>query len=48
MSLIVADNNPDARRLYARTGYEQRARRLMVREGWQTEGREWILLTKIF
>jgi ribosomal protein S18 acetylase RimI-like enzyme len=46
LSIIVADNNTGARRLYERSGYHELARRPMIREGWITPGREWILLTK--
>jgi len=46
MSLIVADNNADARRLYERQGYRERARRTMVRQAWETAGREWLLLVR--
>ena len=46
MSVIVADNNTSARRLYERFGYDETARRAIVKEGWRTAGREWVLLTK--
>ncbi|HEU0220860.1 MAG TPA: GNAT family N-acetyltransferase [Paracoccaceae bacterium] len=46
MSLIVADTNAGARRLYERVGYREWARRLTVREGWETPTREWVLMTK--
>lgn len=46
MSVIVADNNTGARRLYQRHGYTETARRPMVKEDWQSNGSEWILLTK--
>lgn len=46
MSLIVADANAGARRLYERVGYREAARRPMVKEGWAGEGRHWLLLTK--
>lgn len=46
LSLIVADANAGARRLYARAGYREAARRPMVKEGWAGKGREWVLLTK--
>jgi ribosomal protein S18 acetylase RimI-like enzyme len=46
MSVIVADNNAGARRLYERFGYAETARRLIVKDGWLTEGRDWVLLTK--
>jgi ribosomal protein S18 acetylase RimI-like enzyme len=47
-SVIVSDGNPGARRLYERFGYRERARRPMVKEGWENEGRNWVLLTKEF
>lgn len=46
LSLIVADSNEGARRLYERSGYRERARLAMVKDGWQTPGREWILLIR--
>ena len=46
MSLIVADANAGARRLYERAGYREAARRPMVKEGWAGEGRDWVLLTR--
>ena len=46
MSLIVADNNSNARRLYERHGYTQEARRTMVKEDWQTDAENWILMIK--
>ncbi len=46
MSLIVADNNTGARRLYERQGYAQTGSRPIVKDDWKTEGRNWILMTK--
>ena len=46
MSLIVADTNTGARRLYVRAGYQEIATAPCVREGWQTHTRNWVLLTK--
>jgi ribosomal protein S18 acetylase RimI-like enzyme len=46
MSVIVADNNTGARRLYERTGYRRVAERPMVKENWSSPGSAWILLTK--
>jgi ribosomal protein S18 acetylase RimI-like enzyme len=46
MSVIVADDNPRAARLYARHGYAEAARRACVRDGWETATREWVLMTK--
>jgi ribosomal protein S18 acetylase RimI-like enzyme len=47
MSVIVSDANLGAHRLYERFGYNERARRLMVKENWENEGQSWVLLTKI-
>lgn len=46
LSVIVSDANTGARRLYGRSGYSERAARLMIKERWQNEGQNWILLTK--
>jgi ribosomal protein S18 acetylase RimI-like enzyme len=46
MSIIIADTNTGARRLYERCGYREVARRRMVKEGWQHPGTEFVLLTK--
>jgi ribosomal protein S18 acetylase RimI-like enzyme len=46
LSVIVSDANAGARRLYERCGYRERASRAMVKEGWENEGRNWVLLTK--
>jgi ribosomal protein S18 acetylase RimI-like enzyme len=46
MSVIVSDANLGAHRLYERLGYDERARRPMVKENWENEGRSWVLLTK--
>ena len=46
MSVIVSDTNLGAHRLYERLGYKERARRLMVKDDWENEGRSWVLLTK--
>jgi len=46
MSIIVADTNTGARRLYERSGYREAARRAMVKEQWQHPGAEWVLLVK--
>ncbi len=48
LSIIVADNNQGARRLYERSGYRETARRPMIKEGWQTEGDNWVLLVRDF
>ncbi|MEL6198474.1 MAG: GNAT family N-acetyltransferase, partial [Pseudomonadota bacterium] len=46
MSIIVADNNTGARRLYERRGFAETDRRVMVKGGWHSEGTAWILMTK--
>ncbi len=46
MSVIVADNNGGARRLYERTGYREVTRRPMVKNGWTSDGQNWVLLIK--
>ncbi len=46
LSIIVSDANTGARRLYERTGYGEAARRPKVKNGWQTPGKDWVLLVK--
>lgn len=46
LSIIVADNNAGARRLYERQGYAETARRTMLKNGWHSDGTEWVLLVK--
>jgi ribosomal protein S18 acetylase RimI-like enzyme len=46
MSVIVADTNRGARRLYARQGYREVAIRRCERGGWQTKTEHWVLLIK--
>jgi len=46
LSLIVADSNLLAQRLYERQGYAELARREMVKDGWQSRGRDWVLMIK--
>lgn len=48
MSLIVADSNTGARKLYQRMGYTDVAQRPMVKEGWQHSGHNWVLMLKSF
>ena len=48
MSVIVSDANSGARRLYERCGYREAAMRAMVKNDWQNDGRNWVLLTKAF
>jgi len=47
LSLIVSDANEGARRLYERCGYRDAGARPMVKESWENQGQNWILLTKI-
>ncbi|MBX9588715.1 MAG: GNAT family N-acetyltransferase [Hyphomonadaceae bacterium] len=46
LSIIVADTNIGARRLYERCGYREAGRRRMVKEDWRHPGTDWVLLTK--
>ena len=46
MSLIVASANEGARRLYERIGYAETARRAVVKNGWDCDSTEWVLLVK--
>lgn len=46
MSVIVASNNHGARRLYERKGYEELATAPCVKEGWETDTENWVLLVK--
>jgi ribosomal protein S18 acetylase RimI-like enzyme len=46
MSIIVADSNSTARRLYGRAGYRGSTTRPVVKESWNSPAREWILLLK--
>jgi len=46
MSVIVADANQGARRLYERCGYRRRAARPMVKEAWANPSESWVLLVK--
>ena len=45
-SIIVADTNTGARRLYERSGYGEIARRPMVKDGWDGPGKAWVLLVR--
>ncbi|MEJ6844602.1 GNAT family N-acetyltransferase [Sinorhizobium fredii] len=46
MSVIVANKNAGARRLYERHGYEEVAALPCVKEGWETDTEHWVLLIK--
>jgi len=46
MSVIVADENVGARRLYGRKGYSELDKAPCVKDGWATETENWVLLVK--
>lgn len=46
LTIIVADSNTGARRLYERCGYREVATRRMVKEGWEHPGTNFVLLAK--
>jgi ribosomal protein S18 acetylase RimI-like enzyme len=46
MSVIVADENEAARRLYERKGYSELAKAPCVKDGWDTDTENWVLLVK--
>ena len=46
LSLIVADANAGARKLYARNDYEELATRPMVKEDWDGTGESWVLMRR--
>ncbi len=46
LSLIVADSNAGARRLYESAGYREMARRPMIKEGFEHPGTAWVLMTR--
>ncbi|MDP5217122.1 GNAT family N-acetyltransferase [Ruegeria sp. 2205SS24-7] len=46
MSVIVADENVGARRLYERKGYSELAKAACANDGWETETENWVLLGK--
>jgi ribosomal protein S18 acetylase RimI-like enzyme len=48
LSIIVADTNKTAPRLYERQGYHEKARKPLVKEQFQYPGKEWVLLVKMF
>jgi ribosomal protein S18 acetylase RimI-like enzyme len=48
LSVITSDDNVGARRLYERCGYLKMATRPMIKEDWENDGQEWILLAKSF
>jgi len=46
LSLIVTDANLGARRLYERNGYREIAQRPLVKEQWDCESQNWVLMIK--
>jgi ribosomal protein S18 acetylase RimI-like enzyme len=46
MSLIVADGNATARRLYEGFGFVEADRRPIVHDGWESASREWVLMLR--
>ncbi len=48
LSVIVSDANSGAHRLYERCGYRESGTRSMVKENWENDGQNWVLLTKHF
>lgn len=46
LSLIVSNASREALRLYTGLGFEQVDKREMVKEDWQTEGTQWLLMTR--
>jgi ribosomal protein S18 acetylase RimI-like enzyme len=47
LSIIVNGANFGARRLYERCGYREIATRPIVKEDWENEGDDWVLLVKV-
>jgi ribosomal protein S18 acetylase RimI-like enzyme len=46
ISLIVADRNAPARRLYAACGFREVAEAPMVKENWRSDSDTWVLMVK--
>ena len=46
LSVIVADSNLGARKLYERCGYREYAKRAAVKQDWANDLTSWVLLTK--
>ncbi len=46
LSLIVADANTQARRLYEHLGFIEHSRRQMIKEQWQNPSETWVLMLK--
>lgn len=47
LSIIVSDRNDGARRLYERTGFSEVAIRPMVKDGWESDSENWVLLARM-
>jgi ribosomal protein S18 acetylase RimI-like enzyme len=45
-SLLVADTNTGARRLYERFGFREKARRPMAIGDWENPGKDWLLMMR--
>ena len=46
LSLIVSDANQVAVHLYRKLGFELVDKRPIVKEDWQNDGTDWLLMTK--
>lgn len=46
LSLVVSDNNTAARALYKRAGFAEIDRRPIVKDGWASDGTDWILMIR--
>ncbi len=46
LSLIVADANVGARRLYERCGYREAGTRPMIKEDWDSSASNWVLMIR--
>ena len=46
LSVVVSDANSGAQRLYECCGYRESGTRRMVKENWENDGHNWVLLTK--
>jgi GNAT superfamily N-acetyltransferase len=46
LSIIVADNNSTARKLYEMSGYKLVEQKPMVKDSWVSEGQNWLLFLK--
>ena len=46
VSLIVSDANEGACKLYEHLGYEEVAIRPMIKDGWQSDGENWVLMIR--